>query len=111
MLVFRVGRLPDAPLAAAGQFYAERLPALVAAMAAQDGPAVLVFGEADHRHRGWRGEAVASLAREMAPRRINGVAGDDEAAIAAAGDWLAAAPGVTGQLLRLDGQGAGAVIV
>ena len=51
------------------------------------------------------------IAREVAPRRINAVAGADETAIAAAIDWLAQAPGVTGQLLHLDSQPPSEVIV
>ena len=111
MRVVRVGTLPDAPLAAASQFYREWLPQLQAMCAAGDGPVALVFAEADYRHRGWRAEAVASLAREAAPLRINAVAGADETAIAAAIDWLAQAPGVTGQLLHLDSQPPSEVIV
>jgi hypothetical protein len=62
-----------------------------------------VFPSAPYDHRGWRLAAVQDLAREAAPIRVNGVAGDDDAAIAAALHWLAAAPGITGQLLAVDG--------
>ena len=110
MPVFRVGALPDAPLAAASQFYGQCLPQLRVELVSGNDPVAIVFAGADYRHRGWRTEAVASLAREVAPRRINAVAGDDSRAIAAAIDWLERAPGVTGQLLRLDSQGAGEVI-
>ena len=53
---------------------------------------------------------MQGLAREHAPRRVNGVASDGEPAIAAALTWLEAAEGVTGQYLPLDDEGAGAVV-
>ena len=105
MQVVRVRGLPEAPLAAAADFYARVLPALKA-----DTQVVLVFTPADPQHRGWRTEAVASLARQWAPTRLNAVVGDDEAAIAAAIRWLADAPGVAGQVLQLDMQDAVAVV-
>ena len=109
MQVVRAEGLPGAPLAAAADFHARVLPDLLAD-AGGDAPLLLIFPPADHSHRGWRAEAVASLARSLAPARVNAVAGDDEAAIAAALQWLEQAPGVTGQVLQLDGQGAGAVV-
>ena len=109
MRVVHIGVLPDAPLAAAAAFYAEYLPLALAAVAEGE-PVTLVFGAADYRHRGWRAEVLAGLAREAAPVRVNGLAGGDAAAIDAALAWLALAPGVTGQLLALDSQGAGEVI-
>jgi hypothetical protein len=113
---FAVGALPAAPLAAAARFHAEVLPRIEAALAS-DAPRelTLVFEPADHRHRGWRLAAVQELARAHAPLRINAVAADgrDTAgaeAIAATCGYLAAAPGVTGQLLVLDSHGAGEVV-
>jgi hypothetical protein len=41
---------------------------------------------------------------------VNALESDDEAAIAAAAGWLTDAGGVTGQLLPLDGTGAGPVL-
>ena len=95
------------PLAAAAAFYARVAPLVEAA---GDTSLTLLFAPADHTHRGWRGAAVASLARMAAPRRINAIVADDTAAIAAALAYLEAAPGVTGQLLLLDSQGAGEVV-
>jgi hypothetical protein len=100
-----VGQLPDEPLEAATVFLREELAEVAAAAAGGD--LTLVFAPADHTHRGWRLAIVQELARKYAPRRINAVASDDEAAIAAAERYLAASPGVTGQLLPLDGNGAG----
>jgi hypothetical protein len=48
--------------------------------------------------------AVQELAREAAPKRVNGIAGDDPRAIAETLVYLAAAPGITGQLLAVDGK-------
>ncbi len=102
-MLLRVGELPAEPLEAAAQFYAEVLPRIEAEFG-QD--CVLVFPPADHTHRTWRLAAVQELARKHAPRRVNAVVSEDEAAIEAAGRYLASAPGVTGQLLTLDGNGA-----
>ena len=117
MALLRVGPLPDAPLAAAASFHRDILPAVRRELAdradqlASDRYApdhlTLVFAPADHTHRGWRVAAVEELAREYAPVRINALAADDEPAIAAATAYLASAPGLTGQLLPLDGTGAG----
>jgi NAD(P)-dependent dehydrogenase (short-subunit alcohol dehydrogenase family) len=71
---------------------------------------VLAFPAADHTHKGWRLAVVQQLARDAAPLRVNALSGGDEAAVAAAVAYLASAPGVTGQLLALDGNGAGEVL-
>ena len=107
MQSLRVGSLAEAPLAAAAQFYAEVLPQIAAAPEAE---LVLVFEPADYTHRGWRLAAVQQLARDRAPLRVNALAGDDEQAILAALAYLGTAPGVTGQYLPLDGEGAGALL-
>ena len=60
---------------------------------------ILIFAPADHTHRGWRLAAVQGLARDYAPRRINAVEAEGEAAIASTSAYLAAAPGLTGQCL------------
>ncbi len=62
---------------------------------------VIVFPPASHEHRAWRLAAVQELAREMAPRRVNGVVGADRQAIARTLAYLERAPGVTGQLLAV----------
>ena len=71
---------------------------------------ILIFPPADHTHRAWRLAAVQGLARQLAPLRVNAVVSDNDAAIAESAAYLAAAPGLTGQYLPLDGTGAGAVI-
>lgn len=103
--VLRVEQLPKAPLDAAEAFYEAWMPQARAACRVNEAVAV-VFPPAAYDHRGWRLAAIQDLAREAAPARVNGVAGNDDAAIAATLHWLASAPGVTGQLLAVDGKSA-----
>jgi hypothetical protein len=109
MALLDVGPLPEEPLAAAAKFHLEVLPRAREALATS-GNLVLVFAPADHTHRDWRLGAVRGLAREHALARVNALAGNDPAAIAAAARYLDQAPGVTGQLLPLDGTGAGPML-
>ncbi|MDE2619492.1 MAG: hypothetical protein KGL54_04950 [Sphingomonadales bacterium] len=97
-----VGPLPGDPLAAAAQFHTEILPRVIAAAGAQPEHLTLVFEPADYTHEDWRRAAVATLARVHAPVRINAVAGGDAAGTAATADYIAAAPGLTGQYLVVD---------
>lgn len=107
--LLRVEGLPEGVLEAAAQFHAAVLPQVRATLASGEDLA-LVFPPADYTHKGWRLAAVQQLARDFAPLRVNALAAGDEAAIAAAMAYLAGAPGVTGQLLALDGNGAGEVL-
>lgn len=106
MQTVRIDGLPADPLDAAAAFHADHVPALRAV--ADD--LLIVWPLADHTHRGWRLAAVQELARVAAPRRVNAVAGRTDAAISAAARYLAAAPGLTGQVLLLDDEGAGPVV-
>ena len=112
MAQLRVGALPEAALAAAARFHADVLPKIAALLGSlgEGDDVVLIFAAADHTHYGWRLAAVQQLARQHAPIRVNALVSDDQAAIAAAAAYLAAAPGVTGQLLPLAGVGAGEVL-
>ncbi len=110
MRVLRVGGLGPEPLAAAARFYAEALPAIVAALAEVADHLVIVFEPADYTHRDWRLAAVRQLARDHAPIRLNALASEDETAITAAVTYLGTAQGVTGQYLLLDGNGAEALL-
>jgi hypothetical protein len=101
--VMRVEGLPETPLDAAAMFHARYLDQARAALDEADALA-LVFPLAGHEHLAWRVAAVQELAREAAPRRVNAVAGDDEAALATTLDWLAESPGITGQILAVDGK-------
>lgn len=103
----RIDPLPSSAVEAAAAFHRDGLPPVLKAIAETREEVTLVFAPADFTHRAWRLAAVQGLAREHAPLRVNGVASDDEAAIAAATDYLARAPGVTGQYFALEGDGAG----
>lgn len=106
--VLAIEDLPGGPLAAAVAFHAQWLAQAEAMLA--DGDLVLVMPLAGHKHRAWRLAAVQGLARAYAPARANLVECDEPAGIAAACAFLAASPGITGQILRLDSQAPGAVI-
>ncbi|MBW8783765.1 MAG: hypothetical protein JF593_03870 [Novosphingobium sp.] len=110
IVLVRIGELPPAPLAAAAAFHRGELPRIEAALAEASHEVTLVFPPADHTHRGWRLAAVQSLTRAHAPRRVNAIVSDEPPAIAAAERFLRANGGVTGQLLVLDGVGAGSVV-
>ncbi|MDE8652937.1 Rossmann fold domain-containing protein [Novosphingobium album (ex Liu et al. 2023)] len=109
MPMLRVESLPEGPLDAAAAFHASLLPQALAALGRGE-DLTLVFPPAGHAHRAWRLAAVQALAREHAPLRVNALESDDATAIRAADAWLAGAPGMTGQLLPLDGNGAGPVL-
>ena len=109
MAPLRIGALPDEALAAAAQFHAVVLPRVLTDLERGES-LTLVFAPADHTHRAWRLAVVQGLARQYAPVRVNALASDDESAIAAALRYLAAAEGVTGQYLPLDGNGADALL-
>lgn len=108
--VLHIGPLPDDTLDAAADFHARLLPAAEATLRAGADPLTLVFLPASHEHRAWRLAAVQGLARRFAPSRVNAAASADAAATDAAVRWLNGAAGVTGQLLALDGTGAGPVL-
>lgn len=101
--VLPVEGLPGSPLDAAATFHAGYVGRVRDALASVDN-LVLVFAPADHTHRSWRLAAVEELAREAAPKRVNAVVGDEEAAMAETIAYLEAAPGVTGQVLVVDGK-------
>ena len=100
--VLVTGALPAAPLDAAAAFHAADLRR-ARALLAGGGDLAIRFPPADHPHRAWRLAVVQELAREAAPRRVNGVEGNDDPATAATIAWLADAPAITGQLLAVDG--------
>jgi hypothetical protein len=100
MAVLRVGALPESALEAAALFHADVLPRALGMLSGE--ALTLVFPSASHDHRAWRLAAVENLARAAAPIRVNGIVGEDEAAIAETCAFLDAAPGITGQLLAVD---------
>jgi hypothetical protein len=105
--VLRVFGLPENALDAAALFHSKFLPVARAMIGGKRDALALVFNPAGHEHSAWRKAAVADLAREAAPTRVNAVAGDHREAIVATLAWLAQSPGITGQLLGVDGTGAG----
>ncbi len=107
---FELGALPDDPLGAAAAFHAGALPEILALLAEGAAVVTLVFPPDDPLHRAWREAAVAGLARQSAPARVNAVAGGDAAAIDAAAAFFAAADAVTGQYLPLDSQPGAALL-
>ena len=94
-----VADLPEAPLAASGAFHRDHLPEIERMMGAGE-DVMIALPPADHTHREWR------LARAGVPARANVVAGEG-AVLDAFEAYLAEAPGITGQYLEGDGQGAG----
>ena len=100
-----VDELPGEPLAAAGLFHQHWLPHVEALLAGGE-DVMVALAPADHTHREWRRSLAAGLARAHSPRRVNVVAGEG-AALDACARYLAAAPGITGQYLESDGEGAG----
>ena len=104
--VVRIEDLPESALEAAEVFHCAWRKRLQAALAGTQELAI-ILPPAGPDHLDWRKAAARDLARAHAPRRINIVTGADQPAIAAALAYLAGAPGVTGQLLQLDGAGAG----
>lgn len=101
--VLRVEGLPDAPLDAAAAFHATSLSAARATLMKAEA-LVLVFPSAGHEHRAWRLAAVQELAREAAPKRVNGIVGEGGEPVEEALAFLEASSGVTGQLLGVDGK-------
>ncbi|HEY6868242.1 MAG TPA: hypothetical protein VI199_00675 [Novosphingobium sp.] len=106
-MLLRLPELPDDPLEAAAQFHREVMPRVLAVLDGGAQVLTLVFAPDGFAHEDWRRAAVATLARERSPARINAVAGDDEAGIAASAAYLAEAPGVTGHYLVVDSCGSG----
>lgn len=96
--------LPDDALAAAARFHAEYLPRVATLLADGVESLVIVMPAAPYDHADWRRAVARDLGRAHAPRRVNVVGGN---AVAATLEFLAGAPGVTGQYLPLDGTGAG----
>lgn len=108
--LLHLGPLSDDALEAAADFHARLLPGIEATLSGGADPLTLAFLPANHEHRAWRLAAVQGLARRFAPSRVNAVESDEREAVAAAQRWLDGAGGVTGQLLPLNGKGAGGVL-
>ena len=107
---YRIDGLPGSALAAAAQFHQEHLPAIERQLADVQ-VLTVVFPAAAYDHRAWRSAAIADMARQHAPARVNGIAGDESDALTRAAAWLASAPGITGQYFAVDGAGPQAALV
>ena len=96
--------LPGDAGAAAQTFYADVLPQIRARADGAEGIVVL-FARTEKPGQDWRLAAMQDLARALAPVRVNGLA-VDPGSLTQADQVLAfldKAPGVTGQLLAVDG--------
>ena len=98
--LLRIKELPDAALDAAAAFTREYLTSVRGTLAG-GADLTIVLPQAPYDHRDWRRALARDLARAHAPARINVIAGSGDARISAAADYLANAPGVTGQYLEL----------
>lgn len=103
--VYRIGQTDGDALACAADFHAVHRPQIESALAVVQS-LVVQFPPAAYDHRPWRSAAIADLARKIAPRRINAVAGDDVAIVGRAVTWFNGASGITGQYFALDSVGA-----
>ncbi|MXO76242.1 hypothetical protein GRI40_13575 [Altererythrobacter aerius] len=97
----RVDMLPGPAIEAAAAFHGEWAGKALAMLSGKCAALAIVLPPAAGDHGDWRLAAARDLARRAAPCRVNLVAGDDAASIAAVLDYLACAPGVTGQYLRV----------
>ncbi len=104
--VYRTGALPQAALDASTAFHAHHLPEITRLIAGQPDLLVVIFPPAPYDHRAWRRAAIADLARAHAPVRVVGLAAGEADAMAHTLTYLDAAPGVTGQMLAVDGASA-----
>ncbi|KRA82812.1 Rossmann fold domain-containing protein [Altererythrobacter sp. Root672] len=97
--------LPEDPLNAAADFHTRILPELRENWDRIE-EIIVSFDAAGHEHHAWRLAAIQQLAREAAPCRVNGVvvSPDHLAAAAEAINYLSTAPGITGQILTVDGK-------
>ena len=102
MEVVRISSLPEAAINAAAEFHVKWLPEICAKLDAAKGGLILVLSKTPYDHDDWRHAAVRDLARAYAPKRVMMVAGTDDGAIADTLAYVADAPGVTGQYLKVD---------
>lgn len=98
MDVIEARGLPEAPLDAAAQFSNKVVPIVRAGI---KGGCIVLFDPADHTHDAWRYAAIAELAREAAPGRVNAIVGSSVDTIRETLSFLESAPGVTGQVFKL----------
>ena len=111
-LIMHLYDLPEVPIDAAARFFSKHAPEARELLTeggwkrmglAQE-PDVLtyVFPIGGKDHEGWQRAAIQALARELAPKRVNGVVGDGFESTDEVASWLMDAPGITGQLLSVE---------
>ena len=93
-----VDDLPTEPLAAAGVFHQHWLDHVETVLAKGE-DVLITLPPADYTHREWRRAAVAMLARQYTPLRVNVVSGEGRG-LDKAEAYLSGAPGITGQYLE-----------
>ncbi|MDG6080320.1 hypothetical protein E3U23_14100 [Erythrobacter litoralis] len=93
-----ISDLPEAPLEASRMFHAEWLGKARTLLAGDD--LLIALPHADHTHSEWRCAAAAMLARVGVPQRAFVVAGEGKM-LDETERFLAGAPGITGQYLKL----------
>ena len=96
----RVTGLPNDALGAARQFYDEWLGPAEELLASECTSLSIILPDAPYDHDDWRRAAARDLARAHAPKRVNVVAGAEGESLSGTLDYLAGAPGVTGQYLK-----------
>lgn len=89
------------PVAEAAEFYRSHI-APIQQLAEEHDCVTVIFGGSDKARTVWRRAAIESLAREQAPKRINGISGGQQDRIMATSRYLASAHGITGQVLLLS---------
>ena len=94
--------LPEAPLDAAARFHSEQVPIALKMLDGTIDALAIVFPSGGKPHQDWQLAVVQALAREAAPKRVNGVVGGGIDTVHATTDWLASAAGITGQLLSVE---------
>jgi hypothetical protein len=110
-LVVYLGDLPGTPIDAAAHFASKHAPEAREllmqggwrSMGLAEEPQALtyVFPAGGKDHEGWQRALIQALARDVAPKRVNGVIGDGLASTDEATEWLGGAPGVTGQIFTV----------
>ena len=96
--------MPDDPLDAAALFYGNHLKLIEVGLSVLD-ILTVQLPAVPKTHEQYLRAAMGALARKVAPRRVNAISGNHDAAMERAAAWLASAPGITGQYFAVDGAG------
>ena len=96
--------MPGDPLEAASTFYGHHVKPIEVGLSVLD-ILTVQLPAVPETHEQYLRAAMGALARKVAPRRINAISGNDDAAMERAAAWLASAPGITGQYFAVDGAG------